>query len=574
MALPPRSVWVDAQGAQNISTPERGIPRHIVEIVGALLDLAPEAIAAIALNSALPTPPGLGRRHGGPLVKPPVGSSEGPAEPPPIYHLPSPFEGVRLERMWPAWARHGDVRTVVTVHDLVPLVFRDRYLQGHPYYTAFYLGRIGLIRGADRVLAISQASAADAVDHLGVDERRITVIDSGVTSQMSSLVPDDDSAIRLLRDELPEIRDGFLLYVGGDDWRKNLDGIVAAYALLPDEVRRRHQLAIACRLPDQRKRELLAHAERAGVRPGDLVLTGFVSDPQLAALYRVCHLFVFPSLYEGAGLPILEAMSCGAPVIGARAASVPEVLGDLRGTFDPSDPSDMAHCIQRTVDDPAELEALRRRSARRAAHFTWERVARLTLEGYEAALSVPARRRGRRPRRRLAILAAWPPSPDSGLSAELIAELARTAYVDVIAPAGDVESAEVPPGVRVRPATELEWVNALLEYDRFLYVLGTSSADFHVLDGLMRRPGLVLAERDGLGELFRRLYRERYADDPVWLCETYDEYGDRLLGPGVERGENGDREASFERFMGRIVEARAERVIHPSDAGRLVELLS
>src|SRR5262249_31436124 len=156
---------------------------------------------------------------------------------------------------------------------------------------------------------------------------------------------------RLLREELPEVRDGFMLYVGGDDWRKNLDGIVDAYALMSDDGRRRHPLVIACRLSDQRRRELLSRAERAGVRPGDLVLTGFVSDPQLAALYRACDLFVFPSLYEGAGLPILEAMSCGAPVVGARAASVPEVLGELRGTFDPNDPSDMARCIERTVDD-------------------------------------------------------------------------------------------------------------------------------------------------------------------------------------------------------------------------------
>jgi hypothetical protein len=146
MALPPRSVWVDAQGAQNVSTPERGIPRHIVEIVGALLDLAPEVIAAIGLNPALPTPPGLERLDGGALVRPPIGRSNGPAEPPLIYHLPSPFEGVRLDRMWPVWARHGEVRTVVTVHDLVPLIFRDRYLEGDPYYTAFFLGRLGLVQ--------------------------------------------------------------------------------------------------------------------------------------------------------------------------------------------------------------------------------------------------------------------------------------------------------------------------------------------------------------------------------------------------------------------------------------------
>jgi glycosyltransferase involved in cell wall biosynthesis len=573
MALPPRSVWVDAQGAQNIDTPERGIGRHIVEIVGALLDLAPEIVGAVGLNPALPALARLSRLEGSPLVKSPIAREEDLTELPLIYHLPSPFEGVRLERMWPSWARRGDVRTVVTLHDLVPLVFRERYLDPHPYWSAFYMGRVDLIREADRVLAVSQFSASDAVERLGIEERRITVIDSGVTSDMSSLASSEHEATGVLRAELPDVRERFLLYVGGDDWRKNLDGIVDAYALLPDELRRRHQLVIACRLTEERRRQLLSHADSAGVSSDDLLLTGFVSDHQLAALYRACELFLFPSLYEGAGLPILEAMSCGAPVVAARVASIPEVLGDLDGTFDPRDPADIARCVEHIVDDPDKLARLRHRSARRAAHFTWERVARLTLEGYEAALSLPARRRGRRRKRRLAVVTPWPPHPRSGLTPDQIADLVRTAEVDVIVPDGVDTGASVPTGASLHEATELEWVHALLEYDRFVYVLGSSPDHFHVVDCLMRRPGVVLGDLAQLGDLFRSLYRERYADDPDWLRETYEAYADPVLGPGIERGENGDREESFVRFGQRLVEARAERLIDPADAGVVVELL-
>src|SRR6185295_6301979 len=99
-------------------------------------------------------------------------------------------------------------------------------------------------------------------------------------------------------------------------------GTLRGYAELPKELRRKHQLVIACKLTGLRRLQLRREARRLGISHRDLVLTGFVSDRELAALYRACELFVFPSLYEGAGLPILEAMSCGAPVVGARAASV------------------------------------------------------------------------------------------------------------------------------------------------------------------------------------------------------------------------------------------------------------
>src|SRR5262249_20573285 len=121
----------------------------------------------------------------------------------------------------------------------------------------------------------------------------------------------------------------------------------------------------------------------------NLVLTGFVSDRDLAALYRSCELFVFPSLYEGAGLPILEAMTCGAPVAASGISAMPELLGDVRATFDPSDPADIARCISEVLDDPAMLDALRERSRKRAALYTWERVAQRTIEGYERAMRMP-----------------------------------------------------------------------------------------------------------------------------------------------------------------------------------------
>ena len=130
-------------------------------------------------------------------------------------------------------------------------------------------------------------------------------------------------------------------------------------------------------------------ARRLGIESRNLLLTGFVSDRDLAALYRSCELFVFPSLYEGAGLPILEAMTCGAPVAASRASAMPELLGDLEATFDPADPADIARCVRDVLETPGKLDQLRERSRRRVELYTWERVARRTLDGYERALEMP-----------------------------------------------------------------------------------------------------------------------------------------------------------------------------------------
>jgi glycosyltransferase involved in cell wall biosynthesis len=150
-----------------------------------------------------------------------------------------------------------------------------------------------------------------------------------------------------------------------------------------------HQFVIACNLAPHLRFSLRIFARRLGIESRNLLLTGFVSDRDLAALYRNCELFVFPSLYEGAGLPILEAMTCGAPVASSRTSAMPELLGDLEATFDPADPADIARCIREVFETPGKLDSLRERSRRRGELFTWERVARRTLEGYERALEIP-----------------------------------------------------------------------------------------------------------------------------------------------------------------------------------------
>jgi glycosyltransferase involved in cell wall biosynthesis len=380
----PGSVWLDARGAQSEAHGDRGVGRYIVEQLGALLELAPEVVGAVGLDPSLPTPASLEPLAERGLL---ASHADGPAPgrpAPSIYHVMSPFETTYdLEGIWPGWARDG-ARLVVTLYDLIPLVFRQRYLEQWGGWTNRWMGRLGLIGSADQVLTISQNTADDAMRLLEIPEGRVTVVDCGVSDEISSLVPDEGQAVELLSSELRGVRPGFLLYVGGDDPRKNMEGTIRAYAQLSEAERQAHQLVIVCRIGRLRRLQLRRFARELGIGSGELVLTGYVSDRELAALYRTCALFVFPSEYEGAGLPILEAMTCGAPVAASGVSSIPELLGDDDATFDPADPADIARCISEVIADPGRLESLRERSQRRVGLFTWERVAERTLEGYRS----------------------------------------------------------------------------------------------------------------------------------------------------------------------------------------------
>jgi glycosyltransferase involved in cell wall biosynthesis len=386
MSIPSEAVWLDARATQSVRHPERGIARFVTEHIGALLEVAPDATGAIGIDPELPLPAALERLSGSGLLR--SHDSGGAGETPAIYHVTSPFEAtLDFERVWPRWARNGDVRTVVTLYDLIPLVLRDTYfgLAGWGHLATAWMARLGLIRAADQVLTISHRTAADAIERLGIPEERITVIECGVSGELSSLVAPGAETESALRGVSSRIRSGYLLYVGGDEPRKNLEGTIRAYALLPERLRAAHQLVITCKLPLIRRAQLQRFARSLGIARRQLVLTGFVSDRELAALYRDCGLFVFSSLYEGAGLPILEAMSCGAPVAASNTSSIPELLGDSGATFDPANPAEIARTLAAVLKDPGRLEALRERSRRQAALFTWERVAERTLEGYERA---------------------------------------------------------------------------------------------------------------------------------------------------------------------------------------------
>jgi glycosyltransferase involved in cell wall biosynthesis len=582
MTLTLGSVWFDARPTQSGTHAERGIARYVAEHGRGLVRVAPEVIGAIGLERLEPLPPSLEPLAGSGLIKwhrqtrPPEGG------PLPIYHVTSPFEmSMDFDQVWPAWARDGGSRLVVTLHDLIPLILYDDYVKVWGANGTVWMARLGLIRAAHQLVTNSENTARDAIEYLKIPEERVTVVHSGVSGQHAALVGSREEAEQILRSDLPKIRPGFLLYVGGDDARKNLDGTIRAYAQLPESIRAKHQLVIAFRVGPLRRLEIQAMAQPLGIKPRELILTGYVTDRQLAALYRACELFVFPSLYEGAGLPVLEAMSCGAPVAASKTTSIPELLGDLDATFDPADPADIARCVREVLEGPpAKLDALRERSRRRVELYTWERVAGHTIEGYERAMEIPLERRGsRRPggRKRLAVITAWPGPDDegSGHLRSLVRELGQHAEVEVVVSADQNGNDPAPTtefGVRVRTDAEFDWLKGTTGYDRCLFVLGPSAGHVHALRLLDRVPGVVLLEDVRLLELYRQLQRRRYWSMPVWLEDKImGIYGDRVPRPIVRGIAYAGHEDNRVRMTAEV-QQNAERIlVHSREQVELLE---
>jgi glycosyltransferase involved in cell wall biosynthesis len=275
---------------------------------------------------------------------------------------------------------------VTTCHDLIPLRYPDRYLSWRDGYRA---GRERLdhrrFASADHVIAVSETTANDLVTLLGIAPRNISVVYNGVDLLRWSSEPGAADAV--VRDRFGLSDSSYVLCVGAADWRKNQDRMLAALAFarrrMPDSDLR---LVWAARLDFAIQLELRRRALEHGVS-GALELVGYVSDEELAALYRGAVALLFASRAEGFGYPVVEAMSAGCPVITSDRSSLAEIAGDAAILVDPEDAPAIADAIVTLASDDGERKRLSRAGTARARRFGLERMAEGTLEVYRLVLA-------------------------------------------------------------------------------------------------------------------------------------------------------------------------------------------
>ena len=273
---------------------------------------------------------------------------------------------------------------VVTVHDAFPYTCaRTSTTLDWLIYHA-WLPRA--LPAADAVITDSMQSREDIVKHLRVTPERVTVVPLAADRRFRPVNPATVASVL----QAHGVAQPYILYVGALESRKNLPRLLEAYALLRAWSEQWRLVIVGAR--KWKSSPIFETVARLGLEPF-VTFTGYVADDDLPALYAGAGLFAFPSLYEGFGLPVLEAMACGTPVVTSNSSSLPEVAGDAALLVDPYDVEAIAGAMRQVLEDPALARDLREWGLARAAEFSWERTARETVAVYEQALS---RRRERR----------------------------------------------------------------------------------------------------------------------------------------------------------------------------------
>jgi glycosyltransferase involved in cell wall biosynthesis len=281
-----------------------------------------------------------------------------------LLHAPSP------SAVPPAGPRQ---RLVVSVHDVAFLVEPQAFPT--QWRLMFRAGLRRAVRSADAVIASSRHTAEDLARRTRIDPAKVHAIPLG-----PSLAPSDADVEEVLgRLRVPS---PYLLFVGTLEPRKNLVRLVRAYRRLA-ATGAPHTLVLVGAM-GWRPQSLMRELENEG--PGDVVLTGHVAEPDLDALYRGAAAFVYPSLYEGFGLPVLDAMARGVPCVVSTSSSLPEVAGEAAVPVDPRSVVGLAEALERVTTDAALTARLREAGLARASRFSWEETARRTLEVYKQVM--------------------------------------------------------------------------------------------------------------------------------------------------------------------------------------------
>lgn len=454
-----------------------------------------------------------------------------------VWHT-SLFEGWSDEAATSTGLMPSAAGQAATLYDLIPLTRPGEYL-ADPRVHSWYMRKIDHLQRQDLYFAISDWTRHEGSQLLGLPEERIAIATCGVESIFGPLEPSAIDAGRQRLRLVHGVHKDFVFYMGGFDSRKNVSFLIVAFAQLPDSTRAEHSLVIGGRIGDVEKAFLLAVMRRHGLAPNEVIFTGQIDDKELVELYCTCSLFVFPSLHEGFGLTVLEAMACGAPVLAANATSLPEVVGRADMLFDPANAEELTERMARLLADSVLRQELSEYGKRRAGQFSWRHGAEQMAAAFEKHAKVtdvpPVAAGALSKRPRLAYVSPLPPEQSgiSDYSAELLPELSRHYAIDVIVQQDHISDAWITANL---PTRSVAWFEANAHrFERILYQFGNSHFHLHMFDLLKRFPGTVVLHDSFLGGLSHwRSFHAGYAED--YLRRLYLSHGHRALLDDQERG--------------------------------------
>ncbi len=268
-----------------------------------------------------------------------------------------------------------DIPIVSIFYDLIPLIYSNIYLKTNQDFSDYYYSKLNLLNQFDGLLAISESSAAEALKYLDFDKSRVFNISSACNMNVFNSELINIKGLKIDIDSLSP----YILYSGASDPRKNVEGLIKAYAEISYEIQSKYKLVLAGKLLKPELALIREWIINCNIDPSNVIILGYVSDNDLVALYRNCSLFIFPSFHEGFGLPILEAMCCGAPVIGSNNTSISEIISEKNALFDPKNILEMSKLIEKSLTDINYKKLLLLNGDKQKKRFSWKRSGNLAL---------------------------------------------------------------------------------------------------------------------------------------------------------------------------------------------------
>ena len=241
-----------------------------------------------------------------------------------------------------------DTKVIAIVYDIIPYIFSERYLADSRTKN-WYMERVETLRWMDQLMVISQSVKNDMIRCLGFEAKNISVIWGASGDKIKKTYVSEEEKISLFHKF--GIENKYIMCTGGDDERKNLSGLIEAYSMAGKDLIREFQLVIVCKLSANSEKRYQKQIENLNLC-GRVVLTNFVTDEELLQLYNCAYAMIFPSQYEGFGLPVTEAFACELPVVTSNNSSLAEIAGDAAVLVDPFDIRDIARGIKEVLKLP------------------------------------------------------------------------------------------------------------------------------------------------------------------------------------------------------------------------------
>lgn len=451
-----------------------------------------------------------------------------------VFYFTSPFDGhMKYQAEW-----FKDVRTVVLVYDIIPYIFKERYFPDKDTLD-WYMGCVEFIRSADRIQVISQSVKDDLVQYLQFLPDKIDVIWGAVDKRYHKMEISTEEKQKLFHKF--GIKRSFIMCTGGDDERKNIAGLIEAYSKMNQKIREKYQLVIVCKLSSQAVEKYEKLREDLGCE-GQVVLTNFVTDEELLQFYNLASLMAFPSIYEGFGLPVVEAWACGTPVLTSNNSSLVQIAGAGAVLVDPYSIEDIARGLEFALTE-CDLDNLMEKAAEQLKQFQWERVAQSSIDSINSLnwSQKKEERVSKERRKSLALFFPLPPmqTEDSEEGMRLIAELSK--YYDVDVFIDDGYEPDVNLGDKVHILNHNKYRRQSQKYFDTIYQIGNSGAYLYMLPYIWGYSGTVVLNQYNLYELAFNLYltqdRKEYIKFGKLLSRDYpqqvvDEYISDLKSGG------------------------------------------